>query len=45
MHAATNQRADPSARVGFGYVMNKMKPGLMGGRTGYAAIDAFYSAL
>jgi CubicO group peptidase (beta-lactamase class C family) len=37
--------ADPTARVGFGYVMNKIKPGLMGGRTGYSAIDAFYSAL
>lgn len=37
--------ADPTARVGFGYVMNKIKPGLMGGKTGYAAIDAFYSKL
>jgi len=37
--------ADPAARVGFGYVMNKMKPGLMGGQTGYAVIDAFYAAL
>jgi CubicO group peptidase (beta-lactamase class C family) len=37
--------ADPTAGVGFGYVMNKMKPGLLGGKTAYAAIDAFYEAL
>jgi CubicO group peptidase (beta-lactamase class C family) len=37
--------ADPEARVGFGYVMNRMKPGLMGGSTAFAALDAFYAAL
>jgi CubicO group peptidase (beta-lactamase class C family) len=37
--------ADPESGVGFGYVMNKMKPGLMGGKTGYAVIKAFYGAL
>jgi len=37
--------ADPETGVGFGYVMNKMKPGLMGGKTGYAVINAFYAAL
>ena len=37
--------ADPDARVGFGYVMNRLKPGLMGGVTAFAALDAFYAAL
>jgi CubicO group peptidase (beta-lactamase class C family) len=37
--------ADPTSGVGFGYVMNKMKPGLMGGKTAYAVIDAFFESL
>lgn len=37
--------ADPDAKVGFGYVMNRLKPGLMGGATAYAVLDAFYEAL
>jgi CubicO group peptidase (beta-lactamase class C family) len=37
--------ADPTSGVGFGYVMNKMKPGLMGGKTAYETINAFYEAL
>lgn len=37
--------ADPASRVGFGFVMNKMSSGLMGGPTAYAVIDAFYQAL
>lgn len=37
--------ADPDARVGFGYVMNQMKPGLMGGATAFASIKAFFEAL
>lgn len=37
--------ADPDAGVGFGYVMNKMSMGLVGGPTGFAVIKAFYEAL
>lgn len=37
--------ADPDARVGFGYVMNKMKSSLTGGATGFSVIEAFYDAL
>jgi CubicO group peptidase (beta-lactamase class C family) len=37
--------ADPEARVGFGFVMNKMGMGLAGGATGYSAVKAFFEAL
>ncbi|MCH2171400.1 beta-lactamase family protein [Myxococcota bacterium] len=37
--------ADPDVRLGFGYVMNRMRAGLTGGAGGYALIDAFYGAL
>ncbi|MCP4908267.1 MAG: beta-lactamase family protein [bacterium] len=37
--------ADPDAGVGFGYVMNKMSMGLVGGPTGFAVLKAFYEAL
>ncbi len=37
--------ADPDARVGFGFVMNRMKQGLTGGPTGFDTIKAFYAAL
>jgi len=37
--------ADPSARVGFGYVMNNMKLGLVGGPSAFAMLGAFYDAL
>ena len=39
------QMADPDAGVGFGYVMNKMSMGLVGGPTGFAVLKAFYEAL
>ncbi len=37
--------ADPESGTGFGYVMNRMKPGLTGGATAYAVLRAFYEAL
>ena len=37
--------ADPDAGVGFGYVMNKMHMGLVGGPTGFAVLKAFFEAL
>jgi CubicO group peptidase (beta-lactamase class C family) len=37
--------ADPVAKVGFGYTMNKMQMGLVGGAGAYAMIQAFYAAL
>ena len=37
--------ADPETRVGFGYVMNRIKPGLTGGSTAYHVLGAFYEAL
>ncbi len=37
--------ADPDARVGFGYVMNRMQMGLVGGPTAFAVIKAFFEAL
>jgi CubicO group peptidase (beta-lactamase class C family) len=37
--------ADPDARVGFGYTLNKMQQGLVGGAGGFAMIRAFYEAL
>ncbi len=37
--------ADPEAKVGFGFVMNKMSQGLAGGSTGYAVLQAFFEAL
>jgi CubicO group peptidase (beta-lactamase class C family) len=37
--------ADPGAGVGFGYVMNKMQMGLVGGPTAFAVIKAFFEAL
>ena len=37
--------ADPDNRVGFGYVMNKMQMGLVGGPTGFAVLKTFYEAL
>ncbi len=37
--------ADPEARVGFGYVMNQMQAGLLGGSGGFALIGSLYSSL
>jgi len=37
--------ADPDAGVGFGYVMNKMQMGLVGGATAFAVLEAFFEAL
>jgi CubicO group peptidase (beta-lactamase class C family) len=37
--------ADPDRRVGFGFVMNKMSAGMMGGQTGYAVTRAFFETL
>ncbi len=37
--------ADPEAKVGFGFVMNKLGQGLAGGSTGYAVLQAFFEAL
>ena len=37
--------ADPDARVGFGFVMNKMSQGLVGGPTGFAVLQAFFEDL
>lgn len=37
--------ADPDARVGFGYTMNKMQMGLVGGAGGFAMLRAFFDAL
>jgi CubicO group peptidase (beta-lactamase class C family) len=37
--------ADPEARVGFGFVMNRMSQGLVGGPTAFAVLDAFFEAL
>jgi len=37
--------ADPDARVGFGYTMNKMQAGLVGGAGAFAMIKAFFDEL
>jgi hypothetical protein len=37
--------ADPDSAVGFGYVMNKMQMGLVGGPTAFAVIKAFFEDL
>jgi len=37
--------ADPDAGVGFGYTMNKMQQGLVGGAGGFAMLGAFFDAL
>lgn len=37
--------ADPDAKVGFGYTLNKMQMGLVGGAGGFAMLRAFYDAL
>ena len=37
--------ADPDAKVGFGFVMNRMSQGLVGGPTGFAVLQAFFKAL
>lgn len=37
--------ADPDARVGFGYVTNKMKMGLVGGPTAFAVLQKFFALL
>jgi CubicO group peptidase (beta-lactamase class C family) len=37
--------ADPETGVGFGYVMNKMSMGLVGGPTGLGVLKAFFDAL
>ena len=37
--------ADPDARVGFGYTMNKMKQGLVGGASAFAMLGAFFDEL
>lgn len=37
--------ADPETGVGFGYVMNRMQQGLVGGPTAFAVLKAFFAAL
>jgi CubicO group peptidase (beta-lactamase class C family) len=37
--------ADPDAKVGFGYVTNKMKMGLVGGPGAFAVLNAFFARL
>ena len=37
--------ADPDARLGFGYVTNEMKMGLVGGPGAFAALQAFHRLL
>jgi len=37
--------ADPDAKVGFGYVMNKMKLGLVGGPSAFAMLQALFARL
>ena len=37
--------ADPDAKVGFGYTLNKMQQGLVGGAGGFAMLKAFFEAL
>ena len=37
--------ADPEAKVGFGYVMNKMKLGLVGGPGAFAVLRTFFELL
>jgi CubicO group peptidase (beta-lactamase class C family) len=37
--------ADPDSRVGFGYTLNKMQAGLVGGAGGFAMLQAFFKAL
>lgn len=37
--------ADPETGVGFGFVMNKMSQGLVGGPTAFAVLKAFFEAL
>jgi CubicO group peptidase (beta-lactamase class C family) len=37
--------ADPDARVGFGYTMNKMKMGLVGGPGAFAVLREFFALL
>ncbi len=37
--------ADPDAKVGFGYTMNKMKMGLVGGPGAFAVLTKFYELL
>ena len=37
--------ADPDAKVGFGYTLNKMQTGLVGGAGGFAMLTAFFEEL
>ena len=37
--------ADPDAKVGFGYTLNKMQQGMVGGAGGFAMVNAFYDAI
>jgi len=37
--------ADPDAKVGFGYVMNKMHMGLVGGPSAFAVLQRFFALL
>jgi CubicO group peptidase (beta-lactamase class C family) len=37
--------ADPDAKVGFGYVMNRMKLGLVGGPGAFAVLREFFARL
>ena len=37
--------ADPDTGVGFGYTMNKMQQGLVGGAGGFAMLGAFFESL
>jgi len=37
--------ADPDAKVGFGYTLNKMKMGMLGAAGAFGMLQAFYAAL
>lgn len=37
--------ADPDAKVGFGYTLNRMQMGLLGSATGFAVLQAFFAEL
>ncbi len=37
--------ADPESKVGFGYTMNRMKMGLVGGPTAFAVLNRFFELL
>ena len=37
--------ADPDTKTGFGYVMNKMHVGLVGGPSAFAVLQKFFALL